>query len=252
MAEHDREILLYLLGLLATRPVFPKLYDGFREIDEIAKGEDAMLGIMQDCTRLISSDKLISLANESKLSEWENELGLSGNGMTLDERRAQMVSFLGRSRVINDAVLVDIARYASGNDDIEVLADCDALKCSITKTDTEDPDEAVEIQNAYVAIRPKIPQNLKLISAVCATVDKTFIANHGYCSTIYSHLGYIVTPEPPEPPEPPVPTIIGMEYGLMGASGDSETGTMEQGTTGFPSLIHGNLIDAGIGEYGVM
>ena len=45
---------------------------------------------------------------------------------------------------------------------------------------------------------------------------------------------------------------VGMTYGLMGASADSETGIIEQGTTGYPSLIHGNLIDAGIGEYGLM
>lgn len=51
---------------------------------------------------------------------------------------------------------------------------------------------------------------------------------------------------------PDISEPVGMTYGLMGSSSDSETGVMEQGATGYPSLIHGGLIDVGLGDYGVM
>ena len=204
MAEHDREILLYLLGLLATRPVFPKIYDGFREVDELAKGEDAMLGIMQDCTRLVSSDKLITLANESKLSEWESELGLSGNGMTLEERRAQMAAFLGRSRVINDAALLAIARNAAGSDNIDIVTNSDDLTCQIRKPENSiDANQDQELRSAYIAVRPAMPQNLSLRAVVPASLSHTVTANHAVHTSIGCHLGYHELP----PPAPQAITI---------------------------------------------
>lgn len=200
MAEHDREILLYLLGLLATRPVFPKIYDGFREVDELAKGEDAMLGIMQDCTRLVSSDKLITLANESKLSEWESELGLSGNGMTLEERRAQMAAFLGRSRVINDAALLAIARNAAGSDNIDIVTNSDDLTCQIRKPENSiDANQDQELRSAYIAVRPAMPQNLSLRAVIPSALSHAVTANHAVHTAIGCHLGYHV---------PPIPQII--------------------------------------------
>ena len=202
MAEHDREILLYLLGLLATRPVFPKIYDGFREVDELAKGEDAMLGIMQDCTRLVSSDKLITLANESKLSEWESELGLSGNGMTLEERRAQMAAFLGRSRVINDAALLAIARNAAGSDNIDIVTNSDDLTCQIRKPENSiDANQDQELRSAYIAVRPAMPQNLSLRAVVPASLSHTVTANHAVHTSIGCHLGYHELPYVPPAPQ---------------------------------------------------
>lgn len=202
MAEHDREILLYLLGLLATRPVFPKIYDGFREVDELAKGEDAMLGIMQDCTRLVSSDKLITLANESKLSEWESELGLSGNGMTLEERRAQMAAFLGRSRVINDAALLAIARNAAGSDNIDIVTNSDDLTCQIRKPENSiDANQDQELRSAYIAVRPAMPQNLSLRAVVPASLSHTVTASHAVHTAIGCHLGYHELPYVPPAPQ---------------------------------------------------
>ena len=197
---HEKQILMYLLDQLASRPIFPRIYDGFREIEELAKGEDALLSIMQDCVRLISDDKLIGLANETKLAEWEEELGLSGQGLSLEERRAQMTAFLGRSRVINDAALLSIARTAAQNDDIEILTDCDRLTCEVRKTEnTEDATEGEELRAAYLAVRPAMPQNLSLRAVIPSALSHAVTANHAVHTAIGCHLGHHV---------PPIPQII--------------------------------------------
>lgn len=195
---------MYLLDQLASRPVFPKIYDGFREIEELAKGEDALLSIMQDCVRLISDDKLIGLANETKLAEWEEELGLSGQGLSLEERRAQMTAYLGRSRVINDAALLSIARTAAQNDDIEILTDCDRLTCEVRKTEnTEDATEGAELRAAYLAVRSAMPQNLSLRAVIPSALSHAVTANHAVHTSIGCHLGYHELP----PPAPQAITI---------------------------------------------
>lgn len=199
---HEKQILMYLLDQLASRPIFPRIYDGFREIEELAKGEDALLSIMQDCVRLISDDKLIGLANETKLAEWEEELGLSGQGLSLEERRAQMTAFLGRSRVINDAALLSIARTAAQNDDIEILTDCDRLTCEVRKTEnTEDATEGEELRAAYLAVRPAMPQNLSLRAVIPSALSHAVTANHAVHTSIGCHLGYHELPYVPPAPQ---------------------------------------------------
>lgn len=56
-------------------------------------------------------------------------------------------------------------------------------------------------------------------------------------------IGYTTSSE--APPE-------GMTYGLIGSGGDIVIGAMEHGTTGYPALVHGDLVDSGSIEYGIM
>lgn len=116
-------------------------------------------------------------------------------------------------------------------------------------------------------------ENNNLISYNSDTVLKLCYVDHehldrfGICSnalyeddeneTLYKSPKYVLFKtklipliNPPIPPEPPTP--VGAQYGVMGAIQDSNIGMIETGSVGQMTLIHGDLIDCGVGEYGVI
>lgn len=48
------------------------------------------------------------------------------------------------------------------------------------------------------------------------------------------------------------PPLIGYIYGVMDATEDKDKNVIETGLTGHMELIHGSLVDCGIGEYGII
>ena len=182
-----------------TWELFPAIYDGFLEADELSIAEDKMLQFVASTVQTCMNDKIISTASSSKISEYEMSLGLSGAGMTLDQRRQQVIAYIGRSRVINGATLLQIAKDAANTDDIEVVVDCERLTCQIRKPlNSSDADEAQELRAAYIAIRPKAPQNLSLRAFIPASLSHTVTANHAVHTSIGCHLGYHELPPAPQ------------------------------------------------------
>ena len=48
------------------------------------------------------------------------------------------------------------------------------------------------------------------------------------------------------------PPVTGFVYGVMDDTQDKDKGAIETGFTGYMELIHGNMINCGVGEYGVI
>lgn len=186
----ERKKTLYYLSQLNTREIFPKLYDGFKEIDELAKGEEELISVARDCVKLVASDKYITEANATKVAEYESELGLSPTGLSIEERREQLVNFLGRNRVINDAAVHEKAKRESGIDDIDVTTDCTALTMVISAPEnSEDEDEGQKVIDAARAMLPYAPQNLSIGAAVKSTNDVNINAFNTQFSTLRSDAG---------------------------------------------------------------
>lgn len=167
----DKELLLFFLDRLATRGVFPKLYDGFREIDELAKGEDELLRVIKQEVQSVISDKIPSTFGDVKLLAWERELNLDGTDLTLDERRAQLVSYLGRSRIINDAAMqAKIDEAAGAGVDLTGEVDYDKLTLTVYPPEnTEGSENAERIARAVRALLPYVPQNLRVYGMEAAS-----------------------------------------------------------------------------------
>ncbi len=186
----ERKKTLYYLSQLNTREIFPKLYDGFKEIDELAKGEEELISVARDCVKLVASDKYITEVNATKIAEFESELGLSPTGLSIDERREQLAEFLGRDRVINDAAVHEKAKRESGIDDIKVDTDCTALTMVISSPEnSEDEDEGQKVIDAASAMLPYAPQNLSISAAVKSTNDVNINAFTTQFSTLRSDAG---------------------------------------------------------------
>lgn len=220
----DREILLYKINELRTRSVFPKIYDGFTEIDELANGEDALLDTIRTLVVTALDDKVISTASPEKVSEFEENLYLSSIGLTMDERRQQILDYLNRSRVFNDKALSELVASMAGGRDTSIAIDHNSLTLGITVENDGDDGTLLSVW-IVERILPRVPQNLSLYARVECGLNGAPVANHaGMCAISGSLAGVSYTYTPPEPtpvpPTPPAPTSI-----YIGSTTSCEAGT---------------------------
>ncbi len=197
----DKEFFDYILNQIKTHPAFPKIYDGFREIEELEKAEDSMLELIKDIVKRVEYDKVVETFSLEKIAEFERNLGLSQAG-TKDERKDRLVEFLQRSGVINDDVLYRIAVEAAGTDDIDMISRPESYSLAITtKANTVDEDLDQDglpdnLQKARDAVMPVAPQNLKITVGVQAQNSRDVVATYGMRATLLSYIGLAKPYEP--------------------------------------------------------
>lgn len=198
----ERMLFDYLLGRLTTADVFPKIYEGFREIDALKTAEDSMLEILKSVAKKGAVDKMITTAGIEKIAEYEQYLELSSGG-TIDERRQRVIDFLQRNRVINEDSATELARDVSGNDALYLDVNSDDLTLKVcTPENEESGTEQTEIATAIKALLPYVPQNLSMMGQVQTSLENEVNATCGWTTHLQTELGSIEYVEPePEPEE---------------------------------------------------
>ncbi len=217
MPKRFKDIHDQRLNRLNTRPIFPKIYNGFREIDAISEGENSILQVLKDCAERASKDKLltrpygefVNIISEERLKEWEEELSIQvQEGATIEQRQGAVCDYISRSRVINDDYLQRLVDLAVGEDKYIVRSDSDRLTLTIsTPPNIEDEGTPEDLSNAIDVVLPVAPQNLSVSGGVSFELFKSFIANFVYETAVKTGLGYVEwTPAPP---------AENMIYGIM-------------------------------------
>lgn len=173
-----------------TWDLFPAIYDGFLEADELSLAEDRMLQLVASAVQTATNDKIISTSGDDKIAEYESEFGLSASGLTLAERRQQVIAYINRSRVINEATLHSLCASLAPDYAVYERTDPQALTLGVfTEEDAEDGTlPAVGIVDG---IRPTVPQNLALYAGVDTAFDRPVIVSHAHYSALWAGLGTV-------------------------------------------------------------
>ena len=154
---------------IETRPLFPKIYEGFIEADALAQGEDAILGVLRNAIYRYFQNRNLQTLNEEVAEALENGLGIAHTG-TIEERRATLIEVINRRFVLNDAEIaarieqMAKAKGATVHHEIDPIA----LNMRIWREGENENGSfiAYDIANA---LHPTIPQNIQLISEATIT-----------------------------------------------------------------------------------
>lgn len=203
----QRDILLYRISALATRGVFPRIYDDFLEIDELAKGEDGLLGYIRDGVLNAFNDKELSTAGVDKIAEYESHLGLDPTGLSLEQRRQRVIGYINRSRELNETDLHALVQSLAGDNPAFEHTDPEELILEIGTRD-DAPDGSIPAVGIIRTIMPTVPQNLVLHARVNCNVDMDMVTNHAHFGAISSSLPRLVYRPAPAPTPPPTPGSI--------------------------------------------
>lgn len=180
-----------------TRPLFPRIYDGFKEADALAEGEDRLLEVLSNLIYRYFQDRNLRTITEAKAAEYEAVLGIEPAG-GIEARRAAIINAINRQFVLNDAKLHELCQALADGHDIEERTDPQALTLGIFSADDEDGGESPTLE-VVRGIRPVIPLNLAVFAGVETSYTKNVTANHGHATTIWGHLGLVseIGPQPP-------------------------------------------------------
>lgn len=185
----ERMRWLYDVENVDTRIIFPKLYDGFLEIDEISKGENDILSILRDCVLKAVHNKLILTADHEKLLEYENNLGLKPQG-GLDTRRETVLNFLAKSRVINEQALQTLAREYAQSNNIRIQVEPSTLTLHVWQYEnTNDQNGKSLAHDVRLKLLPKIPQNLDTVAEIYANSHTNTNIQTANYTTLQTSLG---------------------------------------------------------------
>ena len=173
----ERLKFIYRLEHSGTRAIFPKLYNDFLEIDELAKGEDVLAGIIAENILRATNDKLIVTASEDKISEYEAGLDLTASG-GISERRQAVLDFISRA----------------GTPDIHVSVSHDSLLLHVwqnaDETDDDTPNPSGPL--AFIVTQkllPSIPQNIDTQAEIYAEPSVEACNTIGQYVTLSTDLG---------------------------------------------------------------
>ena len=173
-----------------TWDLFPAIYDGFLEADELSLAEDRMLQLVASAVQTATNDKIISTASAEKVAEYEDAFGLSASGLTLDERRQQVLDYINRSRVINEETLHELAQSKAPGYTVYEKTDPQALTLGIF-TEEDDAQGHLPAVGIVDEIRPTVPQNLALYAGVDTTFDRPIVISHAHFSALWAGLGTV-------------------------------------------------------------
>lgn len=151
---------------IGTRPLFPGIYEGFIEVDALAQGENAILGVLRNAVYRYFQNRNLQTLNKEAAEALESGLGLAHSG-TIEQRRVALYEAINKRFFLNDAELeARIERLADG-EDVRFRGDPQALTLEIWKDGGEDGSEFIAYDIAE-ALKPIIPQNLQLVAEMYA------------------------------------------------------------------------------------
>lgn len=173
-----------------TWDLFPEIYDGFLEADELSLAEDRMLQLVASAVQTATNDKIISTASAEKVAEYEDAFGLSASGLTLDERRQQVIDYINRSRVINETKLHELCQSLAPGFTVYEKTDPQALTLGVF-TEEDDAQGHLPAVGIVDEIRPTVPQNLALYAGVDTAFDRGVVVSHAHFSALWAGLGTV-------------------------------------------------------------
>lgn len=179
-----------------TWELFPAIYDGFLEADELSLAEDRMLRLIASAVLTCANDKLISTAGSDRIEEYEAEFGLSSEGLTLEERRQQVADYINRSRVFNEDKLHALAQSLAPGFTVYERTDPQALTLGIF-TEEEDVQGHLPAVAIVPQIAPKVPQNLALYAGADTEFDRPVVISHGHYTALLADIGLVERSQPP-------------------------------------------------------
>ena len=171
-----------------TRTLFPSLYDGFRETDALAQGENAILHVLKNIIYRYFKDRNMQTMTENAVAVFEERLGLSQTG-TVQERRQRVIDSINTRFINNDLTIEERAREAAGNRAILVNTDCRTLIADITTQNSEDAtfDELIA---AHRGIQAEMPQNILIRAIAKIRMHKTLVAYAAARTAVHLRLGH--------------------------------------------------------------
>jgi hypothetical protein len=168
----DRDILIARIKSQKTRPIFPQVYDDFLEIDELSKGEDALIDPIINAVFTALNDKNISTAGRDKIAQFEEKLSIDPSGLNINQRRQQVVDFINKSKVFNGDRLLELIQSLADGEEINVDVDPVSLVLRIWQDETTVDDTGTSLaQSMTHKILPIIPQNISIQAEIYTEMD---------------------------------------------------------------------------------
>lgn len=186
--------------------LIPKYYDDVLEALRIQQIHDGIIEPFAAAIIRLNRNGHIQTMDADALSELEAGLGIAASG-TLEQRRQAVIDAMCDMLIVNDNYAVDLARSASGQQDMQVDTDPHVLTLGVHRpTNTDDGEEISQISTAIKALKPMVPQNLVLYAQVNTQIDGDMVVSRAHRSAMSFSLGRIAYQPPPSPG--PVPTEI--------------------------------------------
>ena len=196
MTTHKEEVERELEDALnsETRQLFPNIYEGFREMDALAQGEDALLNAMKEGIRLYFRNRNLQTLTEQALETFENNLNLQHHG-TDEARTAAVMNKINTRFVLNDESLHVLCQSIAPDFTVYERTDPQALTLGVfTAEDGEDGE--LPVVGIVDEIRPTVPQNLALYAGVETSFERGIAVNHAHFSGLWAGLGKVERHEP--------------------------------------------------------
>ena len=206
---------------IKTRELFPTIYEGFKEIEELAKAEDALLQVLKNIIYSYFNNRNMQTYTLAMIEAFENALGIRPQSQDIEARRSAIIERVNARFVNNDQTMEALAREGGGNDSIILNTDCAALKTEVTTETGSNAATFDELIAALRAIRPKMPQNI-VIQAVDKTQLNKMLTSYGASRTVLAINAGHATP----------PTLL---YAYFTTQGEAAT-TNTTFTTGYSSM----------------
>ncbi|MCQ2100999.1 MAG: YmfQ family protein [Fibrobacter sp.] len=187
----EKKWILESLEALKTGGVFPKIYEGFRETEELAKAEDSIAEILKECVIKALNDRNIETASEEKISEWEAATGTEPAG-TIEERRESVREAIKGNKPFNESALKALVDKIAGVDVLGISIDETKQEIALYQTGNGEQGTGAEEMQVEMATRvaheilAEIPQALRCYGETRREQSKTIIINHGKTTTIYA------------------------------------------------------------------
>ena len=188
--------------------LIPQFYGENREAVRIQQVNDNIIEPFAAAIMRLNRNAYIQTMDSDALSDMELGLGIVPSG-TLEQRRQAVIDALCDMLVVNDDYAVEVARAASGEDDMSVDTDPVNLTSGVHRsTNTDDGNEVSQIFEAISVLKPIVPQNLELYAQINTEKTGTMMLNHAHRSAISCSLGTLKY-HPVPVPVPPADIYIG-------------------------------------------
>lgn len=171
---------------IETRSLFPRFYEGYIEVDELAKGEDVILRILANTIYQYFQNRNLQTMQENTIEAYEQKLDIEPKG-TIEDRRATIFEAINKRFVFNDKTLAEKIEQWSEGKPIRFSIDTQKLILKIWNDDIEENGEftAYDISQN---LKPIIPQNIQMVAEDKAAIETNLNQIIGSTASMAIHI----------------------------------------------------------------